>query len=240
MKFIPATTARATSSGSTSGKAIRAFLPPSSNNVGFRVSDAARITARPVGTLPISVTMATPGWLDSAAPSSRPPAATLNTPGGNRWPTSSASRSADSDATSGGFMMTLLPAASGAAALAAVNMNGWLKATMRATTPTGSRTEKLTACGPIGMESPFISVTRPAKNSNWPAALAASIIASSSPCSRITAAARRTATAGSSGGTARQASKPCCAAATSAATSSPSPSGTSPSTSSVAGLRDSR
>ena len=33
---------------------------------------------------------------------------------------------------------------------------------MRPTTPRGSRTEKFTEPGPIGIEAPFISVTRPA------------------------------------------------------------------------------
>ena len=37
---------------------------------------------------------------------------------------------------------------------------------MRPTTPIGSRTEKLTTSGPIGIEAPFISVTRPAKKSH--------------------------------------------------------------------------
>ena len=42
-------------------------------------------------------------------------------------------------------------------------------------TPRGSRTEKLTTPGPIGTEEPFISVTRPAKNSVCAAATIASL-----------------------------------------------------------------
>ncbi len=53
-------------------------------------------------------------------------------------------------------------------------MNGWLNGTMRATTPSGSRTEKFTASGPIGIEAPFISVTSPAKKSICAAAFSAS------------------------------------------------------------------
>ena len=45
---------------------------------------------------------------------------------------------------------------------------------MRPTTPIGSRTEKFTASGPIGIEAPFISVTKPAKNSICAAAIMAS------------------------------------------------------------------
>ena len=72
----------------------------------------------------------------------------------------------------------VLPAASGAAALPAMNMNGWLNGTMRPTTPKGSRTEKFSRSGPIGIELPFISVTRPAKNSICAAAMVASMIIS--------------------------------------------------------------
>ena len=75
---------------------------------------------------------------------------------------SSARRSEDSGACSGGFITTVLPAASGAPALPAQNMNGWLNGMMRPTTPRGSRTEKFTTSGPIGIDEPFISVTRPA------------------------------------------------------------------------------
>ncbi len=92
--------------------------------VRLTVSEAAFITARPVGTLPISAIMATSGWLASRCPASRPPGTTLNTPGGSRPPISSASRSEDSGACSGGLTMTVLPAASGAADFPAQNMKG--------------------------------------------------------------------------------------------------------------------
>ena len=91
---------------------------------GLSVSAAAFITARPVGTEPISAIMATPGWVVSAEPASRPPGTMLNTPGGSRPPISSASRSEESGACSGGFMITTLPVASGAPALPAQNMKG--------------------------------------------------------------------------------------------------------------------
>ena len=55
----------------------------------------------------------------SAAPWTR-----LNTPGGSNPSTSSAKRSEVGGACSGGLMMTLFPAASGAAALPAQNMKG--------------------------------------------------------------------------------------------------------------------
>jgi hypothetical protein len=162
VKFMPPITPPATSSGSASANAMRAFLPPSSSITGLSVSEAAFMTARPVGTLPMSAIMATPGWDERAEPASRPPGTTLNTPGGSTPSISSASRSEESGACSGGFMMTVLPVASGAADLPAQNMKGWLNGMMRPTTPRGSRTEKFTASGPIGMEAPFISVTRPA------------------------------------------------------------------------------
>ena len=162
VKFMPSTTAAETASRSASGYAISAFLPPNSSSIGLSVSAAAFITARPVGTLPISATMATSGWLESTCPTSRPPGTTFHTPGGRMPSISSASRSAESGACSGGLSTTVLPAASGAPDLPAANMNGWLNGMMRPTTPSGSRTEKFTTSGPIGIEAPFISVTRPA------------------------------------------------------------------------------
>jgi hypothetical protein len=90
----------------------------------FSVSEAAFMTARPVGTLPMSAIIATPGWEASADPASRPPGTRLKTPGGSTPSISSASRSEERGACSGGFMTTVLPVASGAAALPAQNMNG--------------------------------------------------------------------------------------------------------------------
>ena len=92
--------------------------------VRLTVSEAAFITARPVGTLPISAIIATSGWLASLCPASRPPGTTLNTPAGSSPPISSASRSEESGACSGGLTTTVLPAASGAADFPAQNMNG--------------------------------------------------------------------------------------------------------------------
>ena len=129
----------------------------------------------------------------------------------------SASRKDESGACSGGLITTVLPAASGAAALPAQNMKGWLNGKMRPTTPSGSRTEKLSASGPMGIEAPFISVTRPAKNSICAAAIvasriisatglpqsAASIMASSPALARSTSAIFLSSRARSSGGTRR-------------------------------------
>ena len=89
--------------------------------------------------LPTSPIMSTSGLSASAAPASPPPGSMASTPGGSRSPISSAQRSADSGACAGGLMMTALPAASGAASLPMANSSGWLNATMRATTPSGSR-----------------------------------------------------------------------------------------------------
>ena len=91
---------------------------------GLRVSAAAFITARPVGTEPMSAIMATSRCVVSDDPASRPPGTTLKTPGGRRPPISSASRSAESGACSGGFITTVLPVATGAPILPAQNMNG--------------------------------------------------------------------------------------------------------------------
>ncbi len=99
----------------------------------------ARMIAFPVGTEPIKPTFATSGCAVSAVPHSRPPGSTENTPGGNSGPTSSANRNEESGACSGGLTMSVLPVASGAPVRIAANNNGWLKALMRAITPSGSR-----------------------------------------------------------------------------------------------------
>ena len=197
-------------------------------------SAPARITARPAFTLPISATLATPGWLASAAPVAPSPVTTEKTPGGNRSPASSAIRSADSGACSGGLTMTALPAARAEAGLPAQNMNGWLNGMMRTTTPSGSRTEKFTTPGPIGTDAPFISVTRPAKKSSCATAVStslrssrtglppstASIQASSSRRAARRRAISRSTRARSSGATRRHSAKPARAAATARSTSS--------------------
>ena len=59
---------------------------------------AARITERPAATLPMMATMATFSCAASAAPVSRPPGTTLNTPAGRSPSISSAKRSADNGA----------------------------------------------------------------------------------------------------------------------------------------------
>src|SRR3979411_2589687 len=115
---MPPTAAAATSSGLASAYAISAFLPPSSSNSGLTVALAARITARPAATLPMIATMPAPGCEASAAPVSRPPGTTLKPRAGNRPSTSSARRSADKGAWSGGFITMEFPAASGAARFA--------------------------------------------------------------------------------------------------------------------------
>ena len=95
--------------------------------------------AFPVGTEPIRPTFAISGWAVSAAPHSRPPGSTENTPGGKSGLTSSAKRSEESGACSGGLTISVLPVASGAPVRIAANSSGWLKALMRAITPSGSR-----------------------------------------------------------------------------------------------------
>ena len=112
---------------------------------------------------------------------------------------------------------------------------------MRPTTPSGSRTEKFTTSGPIGIEAPFISVTKPAKNSIWAAAIMASPTISLDGIAAVGGVEhgefarvlaqdrRRRAGAGfarSSGATRRQVSNPAWAAAIAASTSSAVPSAT--------------
>src|SRR5712691_5882880 len=137
-------------------------LVPGGKEVGQMLAshpDVAKVAL--IGTLPMSATLATSGWLASIWPTSLPPGTRFHTPGGRMPSMSSARRSEDSGACSGGFTTIVLPAASGAADLPATNIKGWLNGMMRPTTPKGSRTEKFTASGPIGIEAPFISVATP-------------------------------------------------------------------------------
>src|SRR5262249_33979976 len=111
-----------------------------------------------------------------------------------------------------------------------------------APTPKGSRTEKLIASGPIGIDAPFISVTKPAKNSICAAAImasltisltglpqsAASIIASSLAFWRRISAIRRRIFARSSGSTRRHSANATFAEATAASISSAPESATFP------------
>jgi hypothetical protein len=121
---------------------------------------------------------------------------------------------------------------------------------IRATTPSGSRTDTFIRPGPIGMLAPFISVTSPAKKSICAAATSASPIiartgfpqsiassvASSRVCSRTIAANRRSAFARSSGGTFLHSRKARRALSTAASTSAAEASAAWPSDSPEPGL----
>ena len=98
-----------------------------------------------------------------ASPAGMPnPVTMFTTPAGRTSRQISASIVAERGLVSGGFSTTQLPAINGAARALAANLIGWLNGMMRPTTPNGSRTEKFTTSGPIGIEAPFISVTSPA------------------------------------------------------------------------------
>src|SRR2546430_15944130 len=70
-------------SRSASAKMMFGDLPPSSSVTGTTLSAAAFMMAIPVGTEPVKVMWLMPGWAAIAAPVSRPPVTTLNTPGGH-------------------------------------------------------------------------------------------------------------------------------------------------------------
>ena len=95
--------------------------------------------ALPVGTLPISVTLRTSGCVDSAWPHSLPPASTLTTPGREHAADQLRHLQRRQRRLLGRLDDDVLPAASGAPIFTAANMSGWLYATIRATTPSGSR-----------------------------------------------------------------------------------------------------
>ena len=75
---------RAAFSRSASGSTMLADLPPSSRQTRLTVSAAAAPTCAPAAVDPVNEIMSTPGWRDSASPTSRPvPFTRLNTPGGS-------------------------------------------------------------------------------------------------------------------------------------------------------------
>ena len=145
----------------------------------------------------------------------------------------------------------MLPAISGAASFVAANISGWLKGTIRPTTPNGSRRVKSTLPAPgVGIVSPRRAGASPAKKRNCstatpksprmtPIGLPLSIVsihASSSPWDWISPASRSTYLARSAGAIARHPGNAPCAASTARSTSNAPPSGICAITSPVAGL----
>ena len=103
-------------SRSQSSKTMIALLPPSSRVVLVTRSEAAFITRLPVSKLPVNASLSTSAWLVSAAPASRPPVTTFNTPAGSP---ASCAICANSRAVSGvnseGLRTLVQPAASAGA-----------------------------------------------------------------------------------------------------------------------------
>src|SRR5471032_3208468 len=126
-------------STSTSASITAGFLPPSSSEKRVMFCTAAVPTSLPVGVEPVNEILLTPGCATSAAPHSRPPVTTLNTPGGT--PASSASsaiRNAVSGVSGEGLMTIVQPAASAGTSFHTAIIKGKFHGTMPATTPTGS------------------------------------------------------------------------------------------------------
>ena len=109
-----ASTARSISASANTSKGD---LPPSSSVTGTGPAAAARMTARPVGTDPVTVILSTPTCELRASPTNPSPCTTEKTPGGNP---ASSSTSANATALSGvcseGLKTIALPAASAGAA----------------------------------------------------------------------------------------------------------------------------
>ncbi|MNI63961.1 hypothetical protein D3C73_1193760 [compost metagenome] len=81
LKKLAMTAMSAARSRQASGSTISADLPPSSSVTLLSVVAATPMTCLPVSTPPVNDTFATPGWLVSQSPISRPlPSTTLNTP----------------------------------------------------------------------------------------------------------------------------------------------------------------
>jgi hypothetical protein len=105
----------AASSRSASSNTITGALPPSSRCTRLTWSAAACATAMPAPTLPVIETICGIGWLTSAAPVSRSPHTTLNTPAGRNSAISSAIHAVLAGVVSDGLSTIVLPAASAGA-----------------------------------------------------------------------------------------------------------------------------
>ena len=105
----------AASATSASSNTITGALPPSSRCTRLTSSAAVLATAMPAPTLPVIETICGVGWATSAAPVSRSPQTTLNTPGGRNSAISSAIQTVLAGVVSDGLSTIVLPAASAGA-----------------------------------------------------------------------------------------------------------------------------
>jgi hypothetical protein len=136
VKFIAETAASATCSTDASGKTTNGFFPPSSRETVLTATSAAeRWIAIPVRTDPTNESRLTCGLRTRASPTSRSPVTMLSSPRGSTSCAISAKRAVDSEHSSDGFTTIELPAMSGAATPWIAIAAGWLKATIRPTTP---------------------------------------------------------------------------------------------------------
>ncbi len=127
---------------SASSSTMNADLPPSSRNTFFTVSEAARITDRPVGVDPVNDTRSTRGSVASRAPRAWSLEVTMfTTPGG--MSVSSArirpTTAAHHGVSGAGLSTIALPAASAGPSLAKLIWCGKFHGVIAPTTPTASR-----------------------------------------------------------------------------------------------------
>src|SRR6476619_486964 len=151
-------------SQSASANTTHADFPPSSSETRVMLSDDARKIEAPVVVSPVNEILLTRGSLTSASPTTLPgPGITDTQPSGTPASTSSSpSMSAVTGVSDAGLMMTALPQASAGAVFQHVMSNGKFHGTIRAHTPTGSRSTTSSPASCTGTTSPNSLFAAPA------------------------------------------------------------------------------
>ena len=144
--FITERTPPPTADGkSASSRMMFGLLPPSSWATRLTVGAAALATSMPARVEPVKDTMAMPGWLEIAAPTSGPvPLTRLNTPFGTPAACiTSAQMMAENGASSDGFSTMVQPVARAGTTLQAIWLIGQFQGVIRPQTPIGSFTRRV-------------------------------------------------------------------------------------------------
>ena len=135
---------------------ISAELPPSSRWTRLSSRPASSPTRRPAAVEPVNEMMRTSGSVTTASPVSGPPGSTCSRPSGS--PASSKTRAIatppQTAVRGSGLRITALPSASAGATDRMARICGKLNGAITPTTPTGTRSAKLSRGCSLGSSSP--------------------------------------------------------------------------------------
>src|ERR1700722_11639345 len=152
----PHAPAEAAAATSASARMTSAGLPPSSRCARLRCRAASSPMRRPTAVEPVKLMIRTSGSVISASPTSGPPGSTCSRPSGR--PASSKTRARttppDTLVRGSGLSTTALPSASAGATERMDRICGKLNGAITPTTPTGTRSAKLSRGFSLGSSSP--------------------------------------------------------------------------------------